>query len=285
MISVRREVIGTNALAQRMWIIGGHKMVIRNILISLLIVGLVMYLSSNGKAASDPDLIFYMSSENANGDEVKDDSVNGNTGTLTGDAAVVKDGQFGSALSVGGTGYVDCGNEEILNQEFEGITMELWARAEAFVDIQALAVKWAFAVGTDHIGLFLNGDKALIAVADGVTGENGHTGTKALSENSWIHIAGTWNADDFNCQLYINGELDSEGRQGGSGINVNSDQTLKIGAQVTGRERFFTGLIDEVAIYSRVLTEAEIQRDMQGMFAVQPSGKALNTWASIKEQH
>ena len=127
---------------------------------------------------------------------IKDESGNGNNGALVGDAAVVKDGKFGSAISVSGTGYVDCGNSEILNQEFEGITMELWARAEGFVDIQALAVKWAFAAGTDHIGLFLNGDKALIAVADGIVGENGLTGTKALSKNSWIHIAGTWNAGD-----------------------------------------------------------------------------------------
>jgi hypothetical protein len=93
-----------------------------------------------------------------------------------------------------------------------------------------------------------------------------------------------WDSQSFNQQVYINGKLDSEGRQNGSGINLNSQETLKIGAQITGTPRYFIGLIDEVAVYGRVLTEGEIKIDMQGMFPVQPSGKVSATWSEIKIQ-
>jgi len=78
----------------------------------------------------------------------------------------------------------------------------------------------------------------------------------------------TWDSQSFNQQVYINGKLDSEGRQNGSGINLNS--------QITGTPRYFIDLIDEVAIHGRVLTEDEIKIDMQGMASV-PSGKVSTT--------
>jgi len=41
----------------------------------------------------------------------------------------------------------------------------------------------------------------------------------------------------------------------------------------------FSGIIDEVAIYNRVLTEEEINQDMLGvMYAVAPAGKLATTW-------
>ena len=95
-------------------------------------------------------------------------------------------------------------------------------------------------------------------------------------------MTGRWNSEDFNQQVYINGKLDSEGRQDGSGINLNSEETLKIGAQITGTPRYFIGLVDEVAVYGRVLTENEIKIDMEGMASVQPSGKLSTTWAETK---
>ena len=48
----------------------------------------------------------------------------------------------------------------------------------------------------------------------------------------------------------------------------------------------FDGKIDEVAIFKRALTEAEIQKAMQGdMVAVYPSGKAATTWGGIKARY
>ena len=257
----------------------------RHLLVSLVVTSLVVCFSSIGRAAKDPDLIFYMSFDKVSGDEIEDDSGNGSTGSLNGDAELTTNGKFGSALSLSGAGHVDCGNAEILNQDFPGLTIEAWIYPKALGGIQAPAVKWAWTVPGDHFGLFLSENKPLVAVADGVTSESGFTATGTINENQWTHVAVTWDSGDFNQQIYINGELDSEGRQNGSGINLNSEETLKIGAQITGTPRYFTGLIDDVAVYGRVLTEDEIKRNMEGMTSVQPSGKVSTTWAEIKIQY
>ena len=46
----------------------------------------------------------------------------------------------------------------------------------------------------------------------------------------------------------------------------------------------FDGIIDEVAIYNRVLTEEEIKQDMNKgiLYAVSPAGRLATTWARIK---
>lgn len=253
---------------------------------SLVIANFILCFSSIGRAVEDETLVFYISCDKASGNTVEDESGNGNTGTLEGDAKITKDGKFGSALSVSGKGYVDCGNGEVLNQEFPGLTIEAWIYPKALGGIQAPVVKWAWAVAGDHFGFFLSENYALAAVADGKVSEGGFTGKEAINENEWTHVAVTWNSKDNTYEIYINGELDGKEKQAGAGINTNSQETLKIGAQITGTERYFNGLIDEVAIYGRVLTENEIKKDMKGIStSVQPSGKVSATWANIKTEY
>jgi hypothetical protein len=258
----------------------------RRFLVSLVVASLAVCFSFIGRAASDPDLIFFMSFDKVSGDEVEDDSGNGNTGTLTGDAEITKDGKFGSALSVSGEGYVDCGNGEILNQEFPGLTIEAWVYPKAHSGIQMVVSKFTYTAEGDHFGLFLSDGKVGMGVADGKVAENGAAiGNTIIKENKWTHIAGTWSSEGFINKVYINGEFDGESKQTGKGINTNSDENLKVGAQVTGQPRYFIGLTDEPAIYGRVLTQDEISRDMVGMAPVQPSGKLPTTWASIRTQY
>jgi hypothetical protein len=179
---------------------------VKSLLISLLIISLAMCFSSIGRAVKDPNLIFYMSFDKTSGNTIEDESGNGNAGALKGDAQITKDGKYGSAVTLGGAGHVDCGNNKILNQAFPGLTIEAWVNPKVFGE-QAVAVKWAWAVAGDHIGLFLFSGKGLIAVADGATSEGGFQGAKAIKTNEWAHVAGTWNSKDFSYQVYINGDL------------------------------------------------------------------------------
>ncbi|MGQ9609467.1 MAG: LamG domain-containing protein [bacterium] len=253
-------------------------LLLTSILMCFLIVSINLY-------AKDKDLIFYMSFDTMVGDKVQDDSGNGSLGTLKGDAKIVKNGKYGSAISLSGAGHIDCGNNPILNQEFAGLTIEAWVNPAMLVPESMIVGKWAWTVAGDHIGLFMFNGKGLIAVADGVTSEQGFVGQKAVKENTWSHVAATWNSKDFSHQIYINGELDSVGKQTGKGINTKSNETLKIGAQITGTARYFNGLIDDVAIYGRILTEEEIKADMKGLAPVDYFGKLLDTWAKIKIQN
>lgn len=252
-------------------------------IIIFLSVCFIVYFSPAGKA-KDKDLVFYMSFDKMNGDKIQDDSGNDNIGTLTGDAKIVKNGKYLSAISLEGAGYVDCGNNPIVNQEFTGLTTEAWVNPKVLSPESTIIGKWAWTATGDHIGLFMFAGKVLIAVADGVTSEQGFSGKNVVKENEWVHVAGTWDSKDFSHQIFINGELDSVGKQTGKGINTKSQETLKIGAQITGTARYFTGLIDDVAIYGRILTNDEIKKDMRGMAPVEYLGKLSSTWASIKSQ-
>jgi hypothetical protein len=253
---------------------------IKNLAIASLLV--CFFLLSFDVVAKDKDLVFYMSFDKMSGNKVQDDSGNENVGTLNGDAKITKSGKYGSAISLEGAGYVDCGNNPVVNQEFAGLTIEAWVNPKVLSPESTIIGKWAWAVAGDHIGLFMFAGKALVAVADGVTSEQGFSGKKVVKENEWVHVSATWDSKDSSHQIFINGELDSGGKQTGKGINTKSTEVLKIGAQITGVARYFTGLIDDVAIYGRVLQDNEIKKDMQGLAAVEYSGKLSNTWAQIK---
>ena len=64
------------------------------------------------------------------------------------------------------------------------------------------------------------------------------------------------------------------------------DGSIMVGARNPGSENF-AGAIDEVAIYNRVLSDAEIMRDMEavGGAAVEASGKLASTWGELKKRN
>jgi len=79
----------------------------------------------------------------------------------------------------------------------------------------------------------------------------------AIPLNAWTHIATTY--DGANQRFYINGALVATKAQTGS-IAVGN-QPLRIGGNNVSGE-FFRGVIDEVRIYNRALSLAEIGTDM-----------------------
>ena len=70
----------------------------------------------------------------------------------------------------------------------------------------------------------------------------------------WSHIAFTWDGSILN--VYRNGII--IGTASGSGSIINNAESIKIGTRVDFNN-FFKGLIDEVEIYNRALTQQEIQ--------------------------
>ena len=58
-----------------------------------------------------------------------------------------------------------------------------------------------------------------------------------------------------------------------------------VGARHPGTE-FFTGTIDEVFLFNRILSEAEINSIKDGAFLpVEPAEKLTTTWGAIKTDH
>src|SRR5437773_2141072 len=82
-------------------------------------------------------------------------------------------------------------------------------------------------------------------------------GPSGLAVNTWTHLAATF--DGATMRLYVNGvQVASQAQTAPLAITTG---TLQIGADSYAGENF-AGRIDEVRIYNRALTAAEIQTDM-----------------------
>ena len=79
--------------------------------------------------------------------------------------------------------------------------------------------------------------------------------------NTWYHVAGVYNTANSTLNIYVNGALDNGTILGTVGTSqVNSSVNVNIGRRTGGY--YFNGIIDEVRIYNRALTQTEIQSDM-----------------------
>jgi hypothetical protein len=88
-------------------------------------------------------------------------------------------------------------------------------------------------------------------------------GATAMALNQWYHVAGVYNAAGQTLTVYLNGQPNNGALVGpvtttqqGSALSVN------IGRKPGDPGFEFAGRIDDVRIYSRALSQAEIQADM-----------------------
>src|SRR5882672_6981068 len=89
------------------------------------------------------------------------------------------------------------------------------------------------------------------------SGERGVGGSWALRRNGWSYFAGTY--DGVTLKIYVDGTLVSS--QAVAGAIRASTGPVRIGGNSVWGE-YFQGRIDEVRIYNRALSPAEIQTDM-----------------------
>src|SRR5207247_6816835 len=93
------------------------------------------------------------------------------------------------------------------------------------------------------------------AILGGVYGEV--YGTTALTANTWSHLAATY--DGATIRLYVNGVQVASRAQ--TGAIATSTNPLQIGGDSLYGQ-YFAGRIDEVRLYNRALSAAQIQSDM-----------------------
>ena len=77
-----------------------------------------------------------------------------------------------------------------------------------------------------------------------------------LPKNRWVHIAGVYNGSTMS--IYMDGDLRRSVAHSGN-ITASGDP-MGIGGHATDGNRFFPGLIDEVAVWNRALPASEIHQ-------------------------
>ena len=79
----------------------------------------------------------------------------------------------------------------------------------------------------------------------------------------WQHVAGIFDGEQI--VLYLDGKEVATGpARAAFNVNTRSTSSIRFGSTRDSPDRFFTGLIDDVRVYSRVLSRAEIIRVSQG---------------------
>ena len=188
------------------------------------------------------------------GTVVGDASGNNNNGTITG-ATWSASGKFGKAISIASARYVsvpDAGSLHLTT----GMTLEAW------VNPSALSGGWRTVIFKERPGgmaysLYANNNSNRPVGQVFTTAEQNSTGTAQIPLNTWTHLATTY--DGGALKLFVNGSQVVERR--GVRRNRELDGLLKMGGNAVWGE-WFSGLIDEVRIYNRALSAAEIQTDL-----------------------
>ncbi|HKO38760.1 MAG TPA: LamG domain-containing protein, partial [Solirubrobacterales bacterium] len=164
-------------------------------------------------------------------------------------------GKFGRALSFDGVNdRVDVPDAASLDLT-TGMTLEAWVRPTTNSGWRTAILK---EMGSEDLAYALYAsDGAKPRGEIRTTAYNTAAGTTGLALNAWSHIASTY--DGKNQRFYLNGTQVKVTTVTGS--LPNTANPLRIGGNILWGE-YFAGLIDEVRVYNRALTAAEIASDM-----------------------
>jgi hypothetical protein len=92
-------------------------------------------------------------------------------------------------------------------------------------------------------------------------------GAKYLADGQWHHVAVVFENDGtpdvLDTKLYVDGQPDTTAASQGTAIDTAATGTVRIG-ESPWHNNPFAGLIDDVRIYDKVLTQDEIQQAMRG---------------------
>lgn len=204
-----------------------------------------------GGAPTDYVLYYAMNDADVSGTSLTDDSGNGHTGTLTGTTSTT--GHAGQARNFNGTtDHIDAPTPGTLSMTGD-MTISLWANFAVDVSSQPTFAGLCtcdpspFNFGLRCVGgvlqLILNGSQ-VCSIAGA-----------SISTSTWHHLVFMFGSR--GARLYLDGTLASSDAT--TSVLGSTSEPIIIGLDFQpGFGRTFNGAIDEVKMFSRALTDAEI---------------------------
>ncbi len=194
-----------------------------------------------------------------------DRSGQGNNGTITNNPAV-DIGKIGQALKFDGTGWWNAGTGEYItipntaSLNTATVTYSLWVKAQVNPKWQAFISKRIndgdeFVIMTSQDGYH---DDVFKCGSWGADEYGARTTTTVASKlGQWVHLACSVDGVNGTTRMYLNGI--HEGTGGSLFDGANNNAAILIGKRTDGFDgNFVNGSIDDVRIYNRVLTDAEV---------------------------
>ncbi len=261
--------------------------------IAFLFIAALLFTTSQATAELEDDLVFYFTFDNVKGKKILDASGNDLHADVVANVDFVK-GKYGDAIHIAAAAEGDeCVNipaDDLLKIEDE-ITMMAWVYHEdwekawgAWLDRGSqnpIHQKRSYSMGFFESHIEFKGPKIGMILGEG-RGEKRFITSGPMENKSWHHIAGTY--DGKTKRIYLDGVIRSDGEQEFEFMGTN-DSDLRIGCAVGHPGYIFrNGSIDEVGVWRRALTEAEITEAMKDFLAVSSRDKIATTWGDIKRR-
>lgn len=238
--------------------------------------------SAAGLAAVPKDVLLYLPLESIDSGSVKDFSQYDNECTIKGNPKVAA-GKFGQGFEFNGsTDFIEVAESDSLATLADQITMVAWIYPNDLSGTGDVINKWG---GNDdgnaiHFEVNSGGTLRMCLRQDPGTKIVDFTTTDAIKVKQWTHLTGVY--DGSEGRVYFNGKMVASAKGGGK-IEVER-KVYEIGGN-TVDSRYVNGILDEVAIFNRALSDDDIDKAMAGKLisaAVNPTGKLAATWGSIK---
>jgi hypothetical protein len=210
----------------------------------------------------DPDLVAWWSFDDATPTLVPDQSVHSLNAVNKG--AILVEGKSGKALQFDGKSVLQVDYQPILDDFQNGITVMAWIKKDTASHWNTIVSREIESGWSEYIGLAIYKNQALFSIDQDGTNYKNISDNEFIQPNVWYHLAGTFDNTTFN--LYVNGKLIKTGYTKGN-FKFNDQNPLLIGGNSNNQNLSlvdcFKGTLDEVRIYKRAFSIAEINKLMK----------------------
>jgi hypothetical protein len=228
-------------------------------------------------AVKDPNLVGWWKMDEGTGTTVVDWSGHGHHATFASPAPTWAKGRLGSALQFAGHGdSVVCASGSFVNG-LEALTIAAWVKSNVTGTDKGF-LTFEVPDGNDNVDIrydadgFIGGGRNLVKMGITVS-ENGVPAILQLESSSnvqttdWQHVTMVWSSGQ-SPKLYLDGTLDAHTVP--NAVRTLTGTLTGFGRMTIGKggkdivDSSWEGLIDDLRLYDKALTEEQIQAVMQG---------------------
>ena len=199
-------------------------------------------------------LVSYWGMDETSGTQVSDSKAVNNG---TANCAAITQGKINNGRSFNGSShYINIPNNTSLNFPTSSFTISAWFKTSATGNGRRIISKWANFSNINY-EIFISQNGSLAAgVYDG-------SYTPYIADDTQVYTDGTWHhavmvVNNTNIQLYIDGVLKKTATHDNSFPTNNLSVNIGACAQSGACGGYFSGVMDEVGVWNRALTDQEV---------------------------